>query len=173
MWRRMALDAAQEVSIEIAASVADCFAAIVEFERYPQWFSAVSGARILERDKAGIGRIVEFTADMKIRTVRYVLEYAYKKPTELTWHSIDGDIESVEGRYAFRKLGPDLTEATCRQEIQLGFWVPGPLRKLAERTALRQSVNELRAEVERRVAAGASAPSRSAKRDSPAAKRKR
>lgn len=172
MWRRMALDAAQEASVEIAASAADCFAAIVEFERYPEWFSAVSGARILERDKAGIGRIVEFTADMRIRTVRYVLEYAYKKPTELTWRSIDGDLESVEGRYSFRKIGPQLTEATCRQEIQLGFWVPGPLRKLAERTALKQSVNELKAEVERRVAA-ASVPDRPAKRDSATAKRKR
>lgn len=166
----MALDAAQEVSVEIAASPDECFAAIVAFERYPEWFSAVSGARILERDKAGIGRIVEFMADMKIRTVRYVLEYAYERPLELTWHSIDGDIESVEGRYTFRKLGPHLTEATCRQEIQLGFWVPGPLRKIAERTALRQSVNELKAEVERRVAA--SAASRSTKRDT-AAKRKR
>jgi ribosome-associated toxin RatA of RatAB toxin-antitoxin module len=172
MWRRMALDAAQEASVEIAASPAECFAAIVEFERYPEWFSAVSGARILERDKAGIGRIVEFTADMKIRTVRYVLEYAYKKPSELTWQSIEGDIESVQGRYTFRKLGAALTEATCRQEIQLGFWVPGPLRKIAERTALRQSVNELKAEVERRVAAPSAHPSRPAKRDS-TAKRKR
>jgi len=173
MWRRMALDAAQEVSVEIAASPADCFAAIMEFERYPEWFSAVSGARILERDKAGIGRIVEFTADMKIRTVRYVLEYAYKKPSELTWHSIEGDVESVQGHYTFRKLGPALTEATCRQEIQLGFWVPGPLRRIAERTALRQSVNELKAEVERQIAAGSAPPSRSAKRDGAAAKRKR
>ncbi len=169
----MALDAAQEVSVEIAASPADCFAAIVEFERYPEWFSAVSAARILERDKAGVGRIVEFTADMKIRTVRYVLEYAYKKPSELTWHSIEGDIESVEGRYTFRKLGPALTEATCRQEIQLGFWVPGPLRKIAERTALKQSVNELKAEVERRIATSASSVSRPPKREGAAAKRKR
>ena len=92
---------------------------------------------------------------MKIRSVRYVLEYAYKKPTELTWHSVDGDVESIEGRYRFRKLGPASTEASCRQEIQLGFWLPGPLRKLAERTALKQSVTEFKAEVERRLAARA------------------
>jgi ribosome-associated toxin RatA of RatAB toxin-antitoxin module len=149
----MALDAAQEVTVEIGASLAECFAIILDFERYPEWSSAVEQARIVERDKAGGGRIVEFHIDMKVRSVRYVLEYAYKRPTELTWHSVEGDVESIEGRYRFRKLGASLTEATSRQEIALGFWVPGPLRRLAERTALRQSVTEFKAEVERLVAA--------------------
>src|SRR5258706_6576086 len=135
----MTLDAAQEVAVEIAATPAECFESILDFEHYPQWSSTVTAARILERDKAGVGRIVEFHINMKIRTVRYVLAYAYRKPTELTWQSVDGDVEAIEGRYRFRQLGAGLTEATCRQEIQLGFWVPGLLRKLAERTALKQS----------------------------------
>jgi ribosome-associated toxin RatA of RatAB toxin-antitoxin module len=163
----MALDAAQEVVVEIAAPPAECFAIILDFERYPDWSSAVERARILERDKAGVGRIVEFHIDMKIRSVRYVLEYAYKRPTELTWQSVDGDVESIEGYYHFRSLGAATTEATCRQEIQLGFWVPGPLRTLAERTALRQSVNEFKTEAERQQAAlkkaGRKMPNRKAK----------
>jgi ribosome-associated toxin RatA of RatAB toxin-antitoxin module len=167
----MALDAAQEVSLEIDASQAQCFAAILEFERYPEWSSAIESARILERNKAGVGRIVEFHIDMKIRSVRYVLEYAYKEPTDLTWHSIEGDIESIEGSYHFRKLGPSRTEAICRQEIQLGFWLPGPLRKLAERTALRQSVAEFKADVEQRVAASTSKKEKTAKPASPKRKR--
>lgn len=167
----MALDAAQEVSLEIEASQAQCFAAILEFERYPEWSSAVESARIVERDKAGVGRIVEFHIDMKIRRVRYVLEYKYKEPSELTWRSIDGDVESIEGRYQFRKLGPKRTEAICRQEIQLGFWVPGPLRKLAERTALKQSVSEFKADLEERLAAEAAHPT-AAKRRSTTPKRK-
>lgn len=150
----MALDAAQEVSVEVEAPQAECFAAILDFERYPTWFSAVESARILERDRAGIGRIVEFQIDLKIRTIRYVLEYAYRKPSELTWRSIEGDVESIEGIYRFRRLTPTRTAVSCRQEIRLGFWVPGPLRKLAERTALKQSVDEFKAEVERQVSAG-------------------
>jgi len=149
----MGLDAAQEVCVEIAATPAECFAAILDFEHYPEWSSVIERTRVLERDRAGVGRIIEFHLDMKLRTVRYVLEYSYKKPSELSWHSVDGDVESIEGRYRFRKLGPALTEATCRQEIQLGFWLPGPLRTLAERTALRQSVHEFKAEVERRLKA--------------------
>jgi uncharacterized membrane protein len=148
----MSLDAAQEVTVEIDAPQADCFAAILDFDRYPQWSSAVTRARIVERDAAGVGRVVEFHIDAKVKTLRYVLEYQHKKPTQLTWHSIDGDIESIEGIYRFRKLGPKRTEATCRQEIRLGFWLPVPLRRLAERTALAQSVNEFKDYVEQLTA---------------------
>jgi hypothetical protein len=153
----MAADAEQEFTTEIAASQAVCFDAILDFEAYPRWSSAVQEANVLETDRAGQGRIVEFFIDMRIKRVRYVLEYSYKKPTELTWRSVDGDVESVEGAYRFRKLGPQLTEASCRQVVSLGFWVPGPLRKLAERTALRQSVLEFKEEVERVVAESAAA----------------
>ena len=158
----MSEDANQEVKVEIGASQADCFAAILDFERYPEWSSAVSRARIIERDAAGIGKVVEFHIDAKVKTIRYVLEYKHKKPNQLTWRSIDGDIELVEGAYRFRKLGADRTEAACHQQITLGFWLPGPLRRLAERTALAQSVNEFKAYVEK-LQAGPAPKSRRAK----------
>lgn len=148
----MSLDAAQEVSVEIAATPAQCLDVLLDFERYPAWSSAVTKARILERDEAGVGRIVEFHVDAKVKTIRYVLEYKYKKPGSLTWKSVEGDVEAIEGYYKLRKLAGDRTEATCRQEITLGFWLPGPLRRLAERTALVQSVNEFRDEIERQLA---------------------
>jgi ribosome-associated toxin RatA of RatAB toxin-antitoxin module len=149
----MSLDAAQEVTVEIAATPAQCFEVLLDFERYPDWSTAVSKARILERDAEGVGRIVEFHIDAKVKTIRYVLEYKYKKPGSLTWKSVDGDVEAIEGFYKLKKLGADRTEASCRQEITLGFWLPGPLRRLAERTALVQSVNEFRDEVQRQLAA--------------------
>jgi uncharacterized membrane protein len=152
-------EAAQEVTVEIDAPQGECFEAILDFERYPEWSTAVTKARILERDKQGVGKVVEFLIDARVKTIRYVLEYSYKKPSQLTWKSIDGDIESVEGAYRFRKLGADRTEASCRQEITLGFWLPGPLRRLAERTALAQSVNEFKAHAEQ-VHGKAAAPKR-------------
>jgi ribosome-associated toxin RatA of RatAB toxin-antitoxin module len=151
----MALQGAQEFRVEVAASPLDCFKAIVDFERYPEWSSAVKHAAVLERDEAGIGRIVEFRIDIPFKSIRYVLAYEYRKPTDLTWRSVDGDIESIEGAYGFRKLDAKLTEVSCRQEVQIGFWVPGPIRKLLERSALRDSVLEFKAEVERRLAATA------------------
>jgi ribosome-associated toxin RatA of RatAB toxin-antitoxin module len=154
VWPAMSLEGAQEFAVEVAATPQQCFAAITDFEAYPDWSTAVEHAAVLDRDRSGIGRVVEFRIDMRFKSVRYVLEYAYKKPNELTWHSVDGDIESIEGKYTFRKLGAKRSEAICRQQIVVGFWVPGPLRKLAERSALRQSVTEFKQEVERRLGVG-------------------
>ena len=68
-------------------------------------------------------------------------------------------VESIEGAYHFRQLAAHLTEARCRQAVELGFWIPGPLRKLFEQAALRQSVLEFKREVERRLE-GAKRPRR-------------
>ena len=74
-----------------------------------------------------------------------------KKPRELSWKSVAGDVERISGTYRFTKIDEDHTEASCRQVIDLGFWMPGPLRRLAEATALEQSVGEFKAEAERRA----------------------
>ncbi len=149
----MALSGAHEHVVAIAATPLECFTTIIDFESYPEWSGSIEHAAILEHDADGVGRIVEYRLNMRIKTVRYVLEYAYRKPTELTWRSVDGDIQSIEGVYRFRKVTAHSTQATCRQAVELGFWIPGPLRRLAEQTALRQSVTEFKDEVERRLAA--------------------
>lgn len=146
----MAIAGAQEFSVEIDATPLECFNAIMEFDEYPRWSSAIQQATVLERDARGMGRIVEFFIDMKFKRLRYVLDYAYKKPGSLTWHSVDGDVQSVNGSYTFAKSDGGRTLATCKQAITIGFWVPGPIRSLLERTALQQSVMEFKTEVERR-----------------------
>jgi len=148
----MSLSGEQEFSTEVAASVAHCFATITDFERYPQWFSGIERAEILERYRDGLGKQIDFSINMKIRSIRYVLEYEYEKPTQLTWHCVDGDVESVEGSYRFDKLAAQRTRVTCRQAISLGFWVPGPIRRLLERSALEQSVLEFKAAAEKPAA---------------------
>jgi uncharacterized membrane protein len=146
----MAMTGEQEFSTEIEASITQCFNTLVDFPAYPQWSSPIQSTRVLERHANKLARLVEFELDMKLRTVRYVLEYDYDKPTKLTWESRDGDVESIEGSYTLEKLTPKTTRVTCRQRIALGFWVPGPIRSMIERSALKQSVLELKAEVEKR-----------------------
>ena len=144
----MSVSGEQEFSTEIAASVEQCFATITDFEKYPEWFSAIEKSRVLQRYPDGLAKRIEFHLDLKLRTIRYVLEYCYDKPTHLTWQAVDGDIAAVEGDYRFEKLGPRSSRATCRQAVSLGFWVPGPIRKLIERQALQQSVLEFKAATE-------------------------
>jgi ribosome-associated toxin RatA of RatAB toxin-antitoxin module len=138
----------QEFSTEVHASVARCFATITDFEQYPKWFTTIQQTKILDRHPNGLAKRVEYFIDMKVKTVRYVLQYEYDKPTHLTWKSVAGDIEAIEGSYRFEKLGPALSRVTCRQAIALGFWVPGLLLSLMEREALQQSVLEFKAAAE-------------------------
>ena len=138
----------QEFSTEVHATVAQCFATITDFENYPNWFSTIRRTKVLDRHPNRLARRVEYFIDMKLKTIRYVLQYEYHKPTQLTWKSVDGDIEAIEGRYVFEKLGPTLSRVTCRQAVSLGFWVPGPLRSVMERHALKQSVLEFKAAAE-------------------------
>jgi ribosome-associated toxin RatA of RatAB toxin-antitoxin module len=138
----------QAFSTEVEASPSHCFAIITDFERYPGWFSSVEQTEVLERYPNGLAKQVEFHVDMKLKTVRYVLEYRYEKPTLLTWKSIAGDIDAIEGSYRFAKLDRARSRATCRQAVSLGFWLPGALRSLIERHALKQSVLEFKAAAE-------------------------
>ncbi|MBI3783094.1 MAG: SRPBCC family protein [Deltaproteobacteria bacterium] len=144
----MSVSGEQEFSVEIAASQQRCFATIIDFERYPEWFSSIQEAVVLSRYEDGLGREVEFRINMTLKTIRYVLEYSYEKPSRLWWRSIDGDVDSIEGNYVLQKIDAKRTQVTCRQAVAVGFWVPGPIRKLLEQTALRQSVLDFKAAAE-------------------------
>lgn len=140
----------QRFTTEIEAPPEECFDAIADFARYPDWSSVITHTRVLETHPDGLARRVEFELDMTIRTVRYVLDYEWERPHRLTWKLVEGDVDDVEGAYEFEPLGKDHTRTTCEQAVSLGFWLPGPIRRVAEQKALRDSVLEFKAEVERR-----------------------
>jgi ribosome-associated toxin RatA of RatAB toxin-antitoxin module len=144
----MAMHDAQVFTADVAATIPVCFATITDFEKYPAWFSSIEHAAVLERYGNGLGKVVEYRIDMKLKSIRYVLAYDYQRPTQLSWTAVDGDVEAIEGAYHFEKLGPSLSRATCRQAVAFGFWVPGPIRKLLEAQALKQSVLEFRTAAE-------------------------
>ena len=139
----------------VAGSVEDCFAVLVDFPAYPEWSSPITECRVLERYPDGLARRVAFALDMMIRTVRYTLEYTYDPPRGARWRLVEGDIKSVEGSYRFEPAG-DRTKATCTQAIDIGFWVPGPIRRPIEQKALRDSVEEFKKAVEARAGQSAS-----------------
>jgi hypothetical protein len=83
-----------------------------------------------------------------------VLEYRHDPPARLTWSLVEGDIKGVEGSYLFEEVGPGRTQMTCTQAVDIGFWVPGFLKSLFESQALKESVEELKREVEARQPVG-------------------
>lgn len=143
---------AQTYETTIAAPPDACFAAITDFEAYPTWSSPIRSTTVLDRHPDGLARTVEFVLDMTLKTVRYVLEYAYEPPHTVRWALVEGDLASVEGSYRFEAAGNG-TKATCAQSIELGFWVPSLIRSAFERKALRDSVEEFKRAVEARAQA--------------------
>ena len=143
----------QSFTTPISAPVDVCYAAIADFEAYPRWSSPITSIQVLERHPDGQARRVEFVVDMKVGTVRYVLEYTWHPPNRLTWKMTEGDLADIEGSYVFEADGPGRTTATCSQAISLGFWVPSLILRPIEQTALKQSVLEFKVEAERITAA--------------------
>ena len=135
-------DFSQTYSTDVAASVDDCFAVLTDFESYPKWSGPVKECRALDRHADGLPRRVAFAVDM-IKTMRYVLEYTWERPHGGSWRLIEGDLKSVEGSYRFEPSGKT-TKATCTQAVDIGFWVPGPIRRTLEGKALRDSVEEFK-----------------------------
>jgi hypothetical protein len=136
-------------TIQIPRPTEEVLAVLTDFESYPDWAAAFSEARVLERGDDGRGSHVAFAIDMTIRTVRYTLAYQFDLPGKFSWKMTEGDLTSIEGSYELASVD-DGTRCTCHQAVETGFWIPGPLRRIAEGSALRNSLEELSAEVLRR-----------------------
>jgi hypothetical protein len=140
-------DYTQSYTTGVAAPAAACFAVLVDFPAYVDWSSPITECRVLERYPDGLAKRVAFALDMTLKTVRYTLEYTYDAPRGATWKLVEGDVRDVEGSYTFEESGGQ-TKATCKQSIDVGFWVPGFLKSTFEKKALQDSVEEFRKAVE-------------------------
>jgi Polyketide cyclase / dehydrase and lipid transport len=143
-------DFEQSYTAEVMGSLEDCFAVLTEFDAYPSWSGPVTECRVLDHHPDGLPRRVSFALDMTLKTIRYVLEYGWDPPHGGHWHLVEGDIKDVHGTYRFEPAGKRI-KATCSQAIDLGFWVPGPIRRPFEQKALRDSVEEFKKAVEARA----------------------
>jgi uncharacterized membrane protein len=138
-----------EQATEIDAPAADCYAAITDFESYPEWQTAVERIEVLDRDAAGRGTVVEVHVDAKLRKVRYRLDYHHEPPARLWWEFIEGDgIEAIEGEFTFEDLGEGRTRATYRLGVDPGVPVPGLIARRLTAGVMRGSVSDLKHRVE-------------------------
>lgn len=124
-----------------------CIDAIADFDSYPAWQSAVKRVTVHTTDPQGRGKVVEFDIDLKVKTVNYSLDYDFTRPGIVSWTYAGGDIQDVTGSYTFAPAGGGV-EATYALELELGFYVPGILKKKVQREAMKRSVLELKRRVE-------------------------
>ena len=116
-----------ERTVEIDGAVETCWAVLADFERWPEWQPAVERVEVVE---PGNTPLVAFEADAKVRRLKYRARYALAPPGRMTWDLVDGDVGEGGGEFLLERLDGDArTRATYRLEVDLGFFVPGPLMR--------------------------------------------
>jgi uncharacterized membrane protein len=142
-----------EHSVEIAAPIETCFAAIIDYETFPRWQGAVVDTEVLDWDKQGRGKRVRLFVDAKVRKVDYTLDYSYEEPARIEWDFVEGNgINDADGHYLFQDLGGGRTRATYKLGLEVGIPLPGPVARRAHKSTLKGSVDDLKREAERRAA---------------------
>lgn len=145
-----------EQSLEIDAPPGACYEAIADFETYPEWQQAVLRSEVLEHDRDGRGALVAIRVDARVRQVSYVLRYHHQPPDRLWWEFVEGDgVEHIDGEYLFESLDDGRrTRATYRLGIDAGVPVPGFIARRLNEGVMRRSIEETKAESERRARPG-------------------
>jgi carbon monoxide dehydrogenase subunit G len=158
-----------EHSIEIAATPDQVFDAITDYETFPGWQSAVLATEVTEREAAsGLGEVVEYEVDGKIRTIRYTLRYHYDRPEKISWDFLEGHgINRMDGGYELRESDGG-TSATYRVGIDVSG-IPGPILKHTHKATIKKANQDLKAEAERRASSPRSSEAEAEAKPEPAA----
>jgi len=103
-----------------------------------------------ERDEQGRGSLVEFYVDAKIKKIRYLTRYFYDLDNgRFGWDYVSGDLKECTGRYDLVPQDDGSTAVTVNIETEIGFFVPGPMKKLIRDQSLKNSMRDLRKRVEK------------------------
>jgi len=144
-----------EHTTEIEAPIETSFEAIVDYESFSGWQDAVDSVEVLSRTKDGLGENVRLFVDAKVRKIDYQLRYSYTRPTEIRWEFVDGNgMRDMDGVYTLESLGPGRTRATYNLGADPEIPVPGMVLRRTHKALVKRSVEDLKAEAERRHAAG-------------------
>jgi hypothetical protein len=132
----------------VNASRDDIIAALLDFDHYTEWQSGMLECTVKERDAEGRGSLVEIYVDAKVKKIRYTVRYRYDLPDSLGWDYVSGDLKECRGTYTFAEKDPHTTGVSVDIETEIGFFVPGPMKKLIRDQSLKNSMRDLKKRVE-------------------------
>jgi ribosome-associated toxin RatA of RatAB toxin-antitoxin module len=135
-------------SDEIAASPRQCYDALTDFERVPEWQGAVKSIEVLERDEQGRGTVVAYEVDAKVKRVKYKRRQVHEPPHRLGSEYLGGDFREFSGEWRFVDIGDGRTRAELDLRIDPGRFVPGPLRGAISDAVMRRALKDLKAHLE-------------------------
>jgi len=131
----------------IAATPAECFEAMIDFEALPGWQRARKRCEVISRDEAGLGHEVLYEVDARVKTVSYRLEHFYERPHVIHSRYLGGDFRDFSGDWRFEEISRG-TRAVVSIGIDPGLRLPGRLVRLVNDRVLAQSLRDLKRHLE-------------------------
>ena len=140
---------AEGLTQNVNAPVEKIFETLTDFESFPDWQAAIIEAEILDRDDQGRGTRIRMKVDAKVKKVGYIVKYDYSDaPNGFSWDQESGDLTENRGVYTFVAKDDGSTDVTVDIVAEVGFFVPGPMKKLIREQSLKNSIRELKKRVE-------------------------
>lgn len=137
---------------EIDVPLKRVWALVEDVVAAPEWQGGLKSMRALERDGKGRATRCETAADIKVRTVKTIVRFAYDGPTRLSWTQEKGDLKSVDGSWELEDLGDGRTRATYAIEVDfgrvLGALVRGPVVGMIRDMLVAARAGELKKRIE-------------------------
>ena len=124
-------------------------ATLLDFEHYTEWQSGMLECTVKERDEEGRGTLVELYVDAKIKKIRYTTRYWYDLDNgRLGFDLVEGDLKECTGAYTFEPMDDGATtQVSIDITTEVGFFVPGPMKKLIRDQSLKNSMRDLKKRV--------------------------
>ena len=120
-------------SIEIAADAESIFAIACDVDSYPDWAAGVRTVDVHDHDEHDRPARATFTIDGMMKPITYTLVYEYAEPESIAWEAEPSpDIKEMKGSYTFKPIDSG-TEVVYALRVELGFKLPGFVRRQAER----------------------------------------
>lgn len=140
-----------EMSKVIAKPIDEVFATVSDFAEYPNWVTGLSAVEILETDPAtGLAKEVTFKAGTLGVSISYTLRYDMNPPESMTWVTVAGDVERIDGAYKLTANDDGTTSVAYALEVDPGFAVPGFLRKTVTKIVVGAALPSLKKYLERK-----------------------
>ena len=139
-------------SAEIDAPLEEVWAVVEDVVTAPDWQGGLVSVTPIETDDQGRPTLVESENDIKVRTVKTKVRFAYDGPTKLSWKQEKGDLKSVEGSWLLEDLGGGRTKATYTLDADpgrvLGMVIRGPVEGAVRGMLVNARPGELKERVE-------------------------
>lgn len=127
--------------VTVAATPQACFDALTDYERLADWQGALKRVEVIERDVDGA--VVEYVLDAKVREVAYRLRLDYEAPHRLVSRYVSGDFRDLSAQWRFTERD-GATEVVLELEVDVGWFLPGPVRAIVREVVLGRALGDLK-----------------------------